>query len=89
MSIGIEIGAGLSDEDATHFAAVSDAITAAMQRVRERHPAYNWVWTDEIRCRGCNASRYRCSPAQTLTPTKLSKHINLRSSMPSWLSADN
>lgn len=56
MSIDIEIGTGLSNEDAAHFAAKTEAITSAMQRVRERHAAYSWVWTDEIRCRGCNAS---------------------------------
>ncbi|WP_104044878.1 hypothetical protein [Arthrobacter sp. ZGTC412] len=56
MSIDIEIGSSLSNEDAAHFAAKTAAITTAMQRVRERHPAYSWVWTDEIRCRGCNAS---------------------------------
>lgn len=56
MSIDIEIGSGLSNEDAAHFAARTAAITTAMQRIQERHPAYSWVWTDEIRCRGCNAS---------------------------------
>ncbi|MFJ6158568.1 hypothetical protein ACIQF8_14825 [Pseudarthrobacter sp. NPDC092184] len=56
MSIDIEIGTSLSNEDAAHFAAKTEAITSAMQRVRERHAAYSWVWTDEIRCRGCNAS---------------------------------
>jgi hypothetical protein len=56
MSIDIEIGSSLSNEDAAHFAARTEAITTAMQQVRERHAAYSWVWTDEIRCRGCNAS---------------------------------
>ncbi|MBX7444944.1 MULTISPECIES: hypothetical protein [unclassified Arthrobacter] len=56
MSIDIEIGSGLSDGDAAHFAAKTEVITTAMQRVQESHPAYSWVWTDEIRCRGCNAS---------------------------------
>ena len=56
MSIGIEIGSGLSNEDAAHFAATTEAITTAMQQVQERHPAYSWVWTHEIRCRGCHAA---------------------------------
>lgn len=56
MSIDIVIGSSLSNEDAAHFAAKTNVITTAMQRVRESHPAYSWVWTDEIRCRGCNAS---------------------------------
>ena len=56
MSIDIEIGSSLSNEDAEHFAAQTAAITIAMQQVRELHSAYSWVWTDEIRCRGCNAS---------------------------------
>lgn len=56
MSIDIEIGTSLSNEDAAHFAAKTEAITSAMQRVRESHAAYSWAWTDEIRCRGCNAS---------------------------------
>ncbi|GAB5077143.1 hypothetical protein [Arthrobacter sp. AD-310] len=56
MSIDIEIGSSLSNEDAAHFAAKAEAITTAMQQVRDLHPAYSWVWTDEIRCRGCNAS---------------------------------
>ena len=56
MSIDIEIGTSLSDEDAAHFAAKKAAITAAMQRVQDQHAAYSWVWTDEIRCRGCSAS---------------------------------
>ncbi|MDQ0823621.1 Ni,Fe-hydrogenase I small subunit [Arthrobacter sp. V4I6] len=56
MSIDIEIGTSLSNEDAAHFAAKTEAIIAAMQRVREQHAAYSWVWTDEIRCRGCSAS---------------------------------
>lgn len=56
MSIDIEIGSSLSNEDAAHFAAETEAITTAMQQVRAQHAAYSWVWTDEIRCRGCNAS---------------------------------
>ncbi|TNB70487.1 hypothetical protein FHJ30_15390 [Arthrobacter sp. BB-1] len=56
MSIDIEIGSRLSNEDAAHFAAETEAITTAMQHVRAQHAAYSWVWTDEIRCRGCNAS---------------------------------
>ncbi|WP_258805896.1 hypothetical protein [Pseudarthrobacter sp. NS4] len=56
MSIDIEIGTSLSNEVAAHFAARTQAITEAMQWVQERHAAYSWVWTDEIRCRGCNAS---------------------------------
>ncbi|ADX71299.1 hypothetical protein Asphe3_00800 [Pseudarthrobacter phenanthrenivorans Sphe3] len=56
MSIDIEIGTSLSNEDAAHFAAKTEAITSAMQRVREQHAAYSWVRTDEIRCRGCSAS---------------------------------
>lgn len=56
MSIDIEIGSGLSNGDAEHFAAKTEIITTAMQRVQESHPAYSWVWTHEIRCRGCNAS---------------------------------
>jgi hypothetical protein len=56
MSIDIEIGSSLSNEDAAHFAAKTEVITTAMQRVREAHAAYSWAWTDEIRCRGCNAS---------------------------------
>ncbi|WP_104043916.1 hypothetical protein [Arthrobacter sp. ZGTC412] len=56
MSIDIEIGTSLSGEDAAHFAAKTETITAAMRRVQEWHAAYSWVWTDEIRCRGCNAS---------------------------------
>ena len=56
MSIDIEFGTSLSNEDAAHFAVKTEAITAAMQRVREQHAAYSWVWTDEIRCRGCSAN---------------------------------
>ncbi|WP_458781264.1 hypothetical protein [Arthrobacter sp. D3-16] len=56
MSIDIEIGSSLSNEDAAHFAAKTEAITTAMQQVQAQHAAYSWVWTDEIRCRGCNAS---------------------------------
>ena len=56
MSIDIEIGSGLSNEDAAHLAGRTAAVTTAMQLVQERHAAYSWVWTDEIRCRGCNAS---------------------------------
>jgi Ni,Fe-hydrogenase I small subunit len=56
MSIDIEFGTSLNNEDAAHLAATTEAITSAMQRVREQHAAYSWVWTDEIRCRGCNAS---------------------------------
>jgi Ni,Fe-hydrogenase I small subunit len=56
MSIDIEIGSSLSNEDAAHLAARAAAITTAMQRAEERHSGYSWVWTDEIRCRGCNAS---------------------------------
>lgn len=58
MSIDIEIGNSLSNEDAAHFAAETEVITTAMQRVQEAHAAYSWAWTDEIRCRGCNASLY-------------------------------
>jgi hypothetical protein len=58
MSIDIDFGTSLNNEDAAHIAATTEAITSAMQRVRERHAAYSWVWTDEIRCRGCNASLY-------------------------------
>lgn len=54
MSIGIGIGKSLSNDGAAH-AAKTDAVTAALQRVWEGHPAYSWVWTDEIRCRGCDA----------------------------------
>ena len=56
LSIDIEIGSGLSNEDAAHLAGRTAAVTTAMQLVQERHAAYSWVWTDEIRCRGCNAS---------------------------------
>jgi hypothetical protein len=55
MSIDIGIGTSLSGEDAAHFAAKGEAITTALRQVREQHPAYNWVCTYEIRCRGCNA----------------------------------
>ncbi|MBT2547845.1 hypothetical protein [Arthrobacter sp. ISL-65] len=51
----IDIGLILSQEDEAHFAAHTEAVTAAMQQVRKLHPAYSWVGTDEIRCRGCNA----------------------------------
>ncbi|WP_190243069.1 hypothetical protein [Arthrobacter globiformis] len=51
----IDIGLILSHEDEANFAAQTEAVTAAMQQVRELHPAYSWVGTDEIRCRGCNA----------------------------------
>ncbi|PNH85639.1 hypothetical protein [Arthrobacter sp. AFG20] len=51
----IDIGLILSHEDEAHFAAQTEAVTAAMQQVRKLHPAYSWVGTDEIRCRGCNA----------------------------------
>ena len=51
----IDIGRILSHEDGTHFEAQTEAVTAAMQQVRKLHPAYSWVGTDEIRCRGCNA----------------------------------
>ncbi|WP_395400521.1 hypothetical protein ACHMXB_17805 [Arthrobacter sp. UC242_113] len=51
----IDIGRILSHEDETHFEAQTEAVTAAMQQVRKLHPAYSWVGTDEIRCRGCNA----------------------------------
>jgi hypothetical protein len=51
----IEIGLILSHEDEAHFAAQTEAVTAAMQQVRKLHPAYSWMGTDEIRCRGCNA----------------------------------
>ncbi|WP_411374062.1 hypothetical protein ACLH0K_13445 [Arthrobacter sp. MPF02] len=54
MSIDIGIGKSLSNGDATLFAAKTEAMTAT-QRVQEGHPAYSWVWTDEIRCRGCDA----------------------------------
>lgn len=60
MSIDIEVGSIRSTGDSAPFGAaagvIASAITAAMQSVLERHAAYNWVWTDEIRCRGCNAS---------------------------------
>ncbi|WP_306631255.1 hypothetical protein [Arthrobacter sp. B1I2] len=60
MSIDFEVGSIRSTGDSALAAAADDAIPAAMaiamQRVLERHMAYNWVWTDEIRCRGCNAS---------------------------------
>jgi Ni,Fe-hydrogenase I small subunit len=56
MTINAEIGSLFSDEESTAFAAQAEAITSAMEDVAERHPAYSWVWTDEIRCRGCSAS---------------------------------
>ncbi|MEV7635488.1 hypothetical protein AB0N71_04820 [Pseudarthrobacter enclensis] len=56
MSIDIGIGTSLSNGDAAHFALQAEAITAASQQVRISHPAYSWVWTHEIRCRGCNAA---------------------------------
>ena len=60
MSIDIEVGSICSTGDSARFGAAADviatAIAATMQSVLERHVAYNWVWTDEIRCRGCNAS---------------------------------
>lgn len=55
MSIDIGIGSSLSSEDAAHFVATTEAITSALQQVREIHSAYSWVWTHEIRCRGCHA----------------------------------
>ncbi|MGP4030880.1 hypothetical protein [Pseudarthrobacter sp. 1C304] len=54
--MSIDIGLTLSSEDEAYFAAQTEAVTAAMQQVRRLHPAYNWVQTDEIRCRGCNGS---------------------------------
>jgi hypothetical protein len=51
----IDTGLILSHEDEAHFAAQTEAVTAAMQQARKLHPAYSWVGTDEIRCRGCNA----------------------------------
>lgn len=60
MSIDTEVGSIHNTGDAALVAAAANAITtaiaAAMQGVLERHAAYNWVWTDEIRCRGCGAS---------------------------------
>ncbi|WP_235010580.1 hypothetical protein [Arthrobacter sp. SLBN-112] len=60
MSIDIEVGSICSTGDSARFGPAADviatAIAATMQSVLERHVAYNWVWTDEIRCRGCNAS---------------------------------
>jgi hypothetical protein len=53
MSIDIGIGSSLSSEDAAHFVATTEAITSALQQVREIHSAYSWVWTHEIR-RGCH-----------------------------------
>lgn len=54
--MSIDIGLILSSEDEAYFAAQTEAVTAAMQQVRRLHPAYNWVHTDEIRCRGCKGS---------------------------------
>lgn len=54
MSIDIEIGNILSNEDAEHLAAAAAKVSAAMHQVEQAHPAYNWVWTDEIICRGCD-----------------------------------
>ncbi|BCW54488.1 hypothetical protein OUO20_06240 [Arthrobacter sp. FX8] len=60
MSIDTEVGSIHSTGDAALVTAAANAITTAvataMQSVLERHAAYNWVWTDEIRCRGCGAS---------------------------------
>jgi hypothetical protein len=51
----IDIGLILSHEDEAHYTVPTEPVTAAMQQVWELHPAYSWVGTDEIRCRGCNA----------------------------------
>jgi hypothetical protein len=51
----IDTGLILSHEDEASFAAQSEAVTAATHQIRKLHPAYSWVGTDEIRCRGCNA----------------------------------
>lgn len=56
MSIdNVELGALFSDAESIHFAEQAEAVTTAMEKVREQHPAYSWVWTDEITCRGCDS----------------------------------
>lgn len=87
MSIDIEIGSGLSNEDAAHFAATTEAITTAMQQVRERHPAYNWVWTHEIRCQGCRASLDVPALASTNANADKAFQAHQSAQLDAWLAA--
>jgi len=59
MSIDFEVGSIRRTGESACVAAadvIAVAIATAMHSVLDRHAAYNWVCTDEIRCRGCNAS---------------------------------
>lgn len=59
----------VSEADLLDLRSLTSAATAGMATVKELHPGYNWVWTDEIRCWGkeCNASLY--IPPLTSTST--------------------
>lgn len=50
----------VSEADLLDLRSLTSAATAGMATVKELHPGYSWVWTDEIRCWGkeCNASLY-------------------------------
>ncbi|MHC6594268.1 hypothetical protein [Arthrobacter sp. C152] len=89
MSIDIEIGSGLSNEDAAHFAATTEAITTAMQLVQASHPAYSWVWTHEIRCRGCHASLDIPALASTKANADKAFEAHQSAQMDAWLATDS
>lgn len=48
----------VSEADLMDLRSLASATTAGVATVKELHPGYSWVWTDEIRCWGkeCNAS---------------------------------
>jgi hypothetical protein len=84
----IDIGLILSHEDEAHFAAQTEAVTAAMQQARKLHPAYSWVGTDEIRCRGCNAGLDIPSLASTNTNADKAFQAHQRAQADAMLSAE-
>lgn len=45
----------LSSADMADLQLRAAQLQDAMDAVAKAHGAYNWVWTDEIACRGCGA----------------------------------
>jgi len=84
----IDIGLILSHEDEAHFAAQTEPVTAAMQQVWKLHPAYSWVGTDEIRCRGCNAGLDIPSLASTNANADKAFRAHQRAQADAMLAAD-
>lgn len=62
-----ELSSLVSDADLADLHAITEAVRDGMAKIKEYHPAYNWVWTDEIECRGCR-DRLEIPPLKSTSP---------------------